>query len=60
MKRFLLLFIVFLPLALLYGFLEKHVGDNWLSVGIFCLVLVTVRLLFFLYERSRKTRRGRL
>lgn len=60
MKRFLLLFIVLLPLALLHGLLGKHAGDNWLSAGIFCLVLVTFRVLFFLYERSRKIRRGRL
>ncbi len=57
MKRFLVLFLVLLPFAFLYSLLEKHVGDNWWSVGIFFVVLVSARIAYELYRHRRKSRR---
>jgi hypothetical protein len=53
MKRFFFLFAVFVPLAFFYVFLERTVGDSWVSVGIFAGVLIAGRLVLFLYRRSR-------
>lgn len=60
MKKFLILLLVLLPFAFLYSFLEKHVGDNWWSVGIFFVVLVSARLAYELYRRRRKSGGERL
>ncbi len=53
MKRALYLFLVFLPFAFFYKFLEKYVGDTWFTVIIFCVVLFILRFLLFLFRQSK-------
>lgn len=53
MKKFVLLVMIFIPVAFLYELLDKQFRDSWLSVGIFVLVLISGRVGLFIYRRSR-------
>jgi hypothetical protein len=52
-KYFISLFIVLLPFAFFYEFLEARLGDSWWSVFVFCMVLFFVRALIYFYRKSK-------
>lgn len=39
--------------AFFYNMLETYLGDTWLTVGIFVVVLITLRAGLYFYRRSK-------
>ncbi|SHN31572.1 hypothetical protein SAMN05216593_1343 [Pseudomonas asturiensis] len=39
--------------AYFYNMLEKHLGDTWLTVGIFAIVLISLRAGLYFYRKSK-------
>lgn len=53
MKYFLIMTAIAIPVAYFYNVLERHLGDTWLTVGIFAFVLISLRVALYLYRRSK-------
>ena len=53
MKRFLLLTLFFVPVALFYEGLKVVFGDTWVAVGVFTLTLIAGRIGLFFYRKSK-------
>jgi hypothetical protein len=53
MKRFVMLVLIFIPIALLYRALEYVFGDTWITVGVFAAALVLGRAGLFVYRKSK-------
>lgn len=45
--------LILLPFALLYSVLEHYLGDSWLVVGLFVIVLVGPRAGLYQYRKSK-------
>ena len=52
MKPFLILFLLFIPLALLYAYLDAQWGGSWWAVAVIALILLVCRVLWY----SKKTK----
>ncbi|MCQ3001623.1 hypothetical protein NLO98_17875 [Pseudomonas syringae] len=52
-KYFLIMTAVAILVAYFYNLLEKYLGDTWLTVGFFAVVLILLRVGLYLYRRSK-------
>lgn len=52
-KYFLIMTAVAIPVAYFYNLLEKYLGDTWMTVGVFAVVLIFLRVGLYLYRRSK-------
>lgn len=53
-KYFLIMTAVAIPVAYFYNLLEKYFGDTWMTVGVFAVVLIFLRVGLYLYRRSKR------
>lgn len=52
-KYFLIMTAVAIPVAYFYNLLEKYFGDTWMTVGVFAVVLIFLRVGLYLYRRTK-------
>ncbi len=53
LKYMLAMLAVAVVCAYFYNMLEKHLGDTWLTVGIFAIVLISLRAGLYFYRKSK-------
>ena len=53
MIRFIKIFLIFVPFAFLYRYLESRYGDSWNTVLVFLAILIFARVILYFYRRAK-------
>jgi len=53
MRKFIFIFVILIPVAFLYEFLDKQFEGSWWAVLVFFLILIFGRIGLYFYRRSK-------